>query len=155
MHSVASGSVDYVLELGDWPLAKIYAPVACDPADLDPDSFYRHTDALLARETPFALLYDLRNSGGLSAARRKRFVDYVEANHDAVCRYLVAYASLVDNELQRGVLTAVLWILKPPSPQRAFTSEVEARVWLNTSLTEFGVELPRSGDLYSRRPPAP
>lgn len=120
----------YLCDMSQWPLVVIAAPQGCNPDRLDPDSFYAHTDRLLDHGEPFALLYDVRNSGRLSAERRRRFVDYVEKRRRQVDASLVAYASLVSTDWQRGLLTAVLWFLTPPRPHRAFSVETEARRWL-------------------------
>ncbi len=120
----------YICDTSEWPLVVISAPPGCDPERLDPDSFYQHTDRLLDHGEPFALLYDVRNSGRLSAERRRRFVDYVEKRRRAVDSSLIAYASLVSTDWQRGLLTAVLWFLTPPRPHRAFSLETDARRWL-------------------------
>lgn len=126
--------VDYLLDTLEFPLCRISAPEGCDPTRIDPDSFYAHTDSLLQLHEPFALLYDLRHSGALSAERRQRFARYVTANEALVSRYLVAFASVVETSWQQGLLTAVLWILRPPRPQRAFTEEREAVDWLGRQL---------------------
>ncbi len=126
----------YVCDTSEWPLVIISAPPGCNPERIDADSFYAHTDRLLDHGEPFALLYDVRNSGRLSAERRRRFVDYVEKRRRAVDGSLIAYASLVSTDWQRGLLTAVLWFLTPSRPHRAFSAEVEARRWLLEMLQE-------------------
>jgi hypothetical protein len=131
--------VQYLCDTSRWPVAVISAPPGCDPEAIDPGSFYAHTDRLLAHGEPFALLYDLRHSGRLSAERRRRFAEYVKANEDRVARCLIAYASLVDSEWQRGLLTAVLWFLTPPRPHRAFSEVGEAMTWLQGMLEGAGV----------------
>lgn len=129
----------YLCDMSTWPIVSIAAPPGCNPDLLDPDSFYAHTDRLLDHGEPFALIYDLRNSGRLSAERRRRFVEYVERRRADVDRSLVAYASLVGTDWQRGLLTAVLWFLTPPRPHRVFTVDADARSWLNQTLETAGV----------------
>ncbi len=129
----------YLCDMSEWPLVVISAPPGCNPDRLDPDSFYAHTDRLLDHGQPFALLYDVRNSGRLSAERRKRFVDYVERRRKEVDSNLIAYASLVATDWQRGLLTAVLWFLTPPRPHSAFSAETDARKWLMEMLQEAGI----------------
>lgn len=129
----------YLCDESAWPIVVISAPVGCNPDTLEPDSFYAHCDRLLDHGEPFALLYDLRHSGRLSAERRRRFVEYVESRRAEVDRALVAYASLVATDWQRGLLTAVLWFLTPPRPHRAFTIDLDARTWLRQALDGAGV----------------
>jgi hypothetical protein len=131
--------VEYLCDTSEWPLVVISAPPGCDPDCIDAGSFYRHTDMLLANGEPFLLLHDIRHSGRLSAERRRRFANYVETKHEEVTRCLVAYAALVGTDWQRGLLTAVLWFLTPPRPQRAFSDPLAARAWLLGQLAEAGV----------------
>jgi len=129
----------YLCDMSGWPIVTIAAPPGCNPEALDPDSFYALTDRLLDHGEPFALVYDLRHSGRLSAERRRRFVEYVERRRRDVDRCLVAYASLVSTDWQRGLLTAVLWFLNPPRPHRVFAVDAEARAWLTQALEIAGV----------------
>ena len=119
----------YRLELSRWPLVVIPGPGDRPAEQIDVDSFYAELDALLARDTPIVVLHDIRGMRR-DASVRKRFANWIDANGELLSRNLIAYALLLDSKLQRGIITAVLWLTRPRSPTRAFTDRDAAEAWL-------------------------
>lgn len=118
----------------DWPLVRLELPAGVDPRDVDQESFYREVDALLARGERFASLHDLRYAERLDAGRRKRFADWLKSRHDELRRTVIAHAPLVGSALQRGAITALMWIVEPPCETKVFTDRPDAEAWLRQRL---------------------
>lgn len=77
------------------------------------------------------LLVDGRESNGMSAGQRKVTVDFAE-QHDALIRRVCAGQALVlSSAIQRGVLTAILWIKPPATLMKTFGTLEDAERFLD------------------------
>jgi hypothetical protein len=104
------------------------------------DASYDALDALLAREISLVALFDLR--GGASSARRRQRLSEWQRERSALLRRLVlAMAVVVHSQLERGFVTAALWLFTPPFPLRVFTSTDEAETWLLAQMRSARPEL--------------
>ena len=119
----------------DWPIVRLELPPEARVREIDHDSFYGLIEALLAKGGRFATLQDMRPVGIMDPMRRKRYTDWVRAREPALRRHLIAHAMVVDSNLQRGVTTAVLWVVEPPVPIQQFTDPDEARAWLKEKVS--------------------
>lgn len=120
----------YRLDYGRWPVIIVPSPGTVDPALVDSGSLYEEFERFFARREPAGFIHDLRGVQRMDAARRRRFVEYVESHADLVRELVDGYAVLVDSKVMAGVVTAVLWLVPPPCPMKMFTSEAEAVSWL-------------------------
>ena len=90
---------------------------------------YRTLEALLERKQPFVVLFDMRGATS-SSERRRKFMEFGERHADAIKHYLAASAVVASSPLERGFVTAVLWVKTPPFPMRVFASSTDAEAWL-------------------------
>ena len=98
-----------------WPLVVIEAPVHSSVEAME--FFCARHDELFKRRERFATINDMRRMRGtVDPKARKSVGDWTKAREIEIGRWLVATANVVDNPLIRGVITAVHWFVKPPSP---------------------------------------
>jgi hypothetical protein len=111
-----------------WPLVSARATEFIDDPDaLDPS--YRALEAILARQQHFVLLYDVRGASS-TAARRRRLFAWCDEHADALTHLILAGAVVASSSVERGFVTAGLWVRSPPWPMRVFADSPEAEAWL-------------------------
>ena len=119
----------YAVDDSGWPLVTARA-IAFDPQTLD--ACYRKLDALLARRQPFVVIFDMR--GATSSPERRRRLQAFGDRHEAdIKHYLAAVALVASSPLERGFITAGLWVRSPAFPMRVFPNASEAEAWLRAS----------------------
>jgi hypothetical protein len=123
-------AIRWICNERDWPIVSFELPPGAQVGEIDQDSFFEQVEAVFARGGRFATMHDLRFAGPMEAVRRKRFADWVRAREPMLRRQLIAHAPVVGSSLQRGAITALLWVIKAPAPMQVFTSPDEARAWL-------------------------
>lgn len=120
----------------DWPLFRIVLP-RTDLADEDFMAFVDTLDRLPLRGR-FAVLLDARVSPPLAARRRQILGEHGNA---AFARYpgaMVGMGIVLSSALQRGIFTAIHWMMRQPQQVRVFGAPSDAEVWLRARLRESG-----------------
>lgn len=83
---------------------------------------------LTTHDAPYAMVVDLRESGGLTAVQRKELVG--EMKTMKIGQSLTVGTALVfDSTFMRGMLTAVMWMHKPENPVKTFATVEDAVLW--------------------------
>jgi hypothetical protein len=113
-----------------WPLLVIPSPGPRDPSTIDQDSFYAEWDRFRDNGKRAFFIHDLRNVQRMDADRRRRFVNYAKLHSPTARELIVGYAVLVNSKLMAGVVTAVLWLMRPPCPMKVFSTQADAEAWL-------------------------
>lgn len=124
----------YLAETSQWPVVHL-TPVSDFDFDVHGETAYGDFEGLLARCRPFMTLFDVRGVRS-DAGRRRRLAAWVNAHAPELRQYWVAQAVLVDSGFERGLYTAMLWLVRPPCPVRAFDDEADARAWLEACWRE-------------------
>jgi hypothetical protein len=88
------------------------------------------------------LLADGTRSSGMSARQRRISAEFSDRNEALLRRVCAAQAVVLVSALQRGVLTAIMWLKPPPVDLRAFKTREEAEAFLDE--VERGQALSRS-----------
>ncbi len=88
----------------------------------------RNADAAGKR---LVLFVDGLRSEGMSAKQRQVTADFSIKHEGLIRRVCVAQAVTLDSALQRGILTAILWLKPPPTELRAFKTRAEAEAFLD------------------------
>lgn len=78
------------------------------------------------------MMIDGSTSNGVSAKQRRKMAEFNDANTSLLAAACEAQALVLSSTVQRGVLTAVLWIWKPPMTLKPFATRAEASAWLDT-----------------------
>ena len=120
----------FVASSQDWPVLRIDSPTT----EVAIESFFDIIDGALARGQTFGVLHDIRGMPGINAAQRKAFADYIDRQRTALAANIVAHGVVVKRSLERGIVTAVLWLSPTPFPVRVFTSPREAEDWVRSKL---------------------
>lgn len=77
------------------------------------------------------LFVDGLRSEGLSAKQRQVTADFTTKHEGLIRRVCLAQAVTLESALQRGILTAILWLKPPPTDLRAFKTRAEAEAFLD------------------------
>lgn len=123
----------YSVDTSRWPLCTISStPAVRDNAALE--NTYVAVQALLARRERFTCLIDVRGAYS-EPSRRKRMMGFIQEHRAALDHYLVATAAVVGSSVERGVVTAALWLLPGTANIRVFTDANDAETWLRSELS--------------------
>lgn len=95
------------------------------------DGTYVSLERLVGLDVPLLLLFDMRG-GTSSPKRRQRLRSWQEARKEQLERNVRAMAVVVGSQLERGFVTAALWLFTPAFPMRVFTEKRDAETWLLT-----------------------
>lgn len=129
----------------DWPLFRVVVP-RTDMSDDEFAQFLATLDALPQRATKYAILIDVRGAPPLSAKRRQLLGEHGNAAYARYPAAITGVAIVLNTALQRGIFTAIHWMMRQPHHVRAFTSPAEAEVWLRGRLRESGVRAMALGE---------
>jgi len=113
-----------------WPLVIIPSPGGRDPESIDQDSFYAEFRRVTERDERTFFVHDLRGVQRMDARRRRRFVQWAKLHSPTARKLIVGYAVLINSKLMGGVVTAVLWLMRPPCPMKVFSNPADAEAWL-------------------------
>ena len=127
----------YRFEETRWPLVIIPSPRGTDPRLIDQDSFYAEFDRFRAKGERAFIVHDLRGVRLMDAGRRRRFVQYAGLHSTTARELIVGYAVLIDSRITTGIVTAVLWLLRPPCPMKVFSNPADGEAWLFSLDDEF------------------
>lgn len=135
----------YRVDDARWPLVTAHA-IAYDPQTLA--ACYGKLEELLARNRTFVVLFDMRGATS-SSERRRRLLEFGERYSTEARRYLAAVALVASSPIERGFITAGLWLQSPAFPMRVFSTAKEAEAWL---LADFSHVLDPPGRLRAAPP---
>lgn len=68
----------------------------------------------------------------VDAAGRKSLANWAQNNKLALRELLVAHAAIVGSNFERGLFTAMVWLIRPSWPMRAFGDRAAAEAWLHS-----------------------
>jgi hypothetical protein len=126
--------------------------IAILPKKYDAASIQAMADAFRpyhARQQHFAVMHiQLKGVGVPTATERKLVTDWANspAIRDVSARFCVVSAVVLPNPLNRGVLTAINWLLKPVCPTVPVGTAIAGVDECLDRLQQAGVTLPRSAD---------
>lgn len=121
------------IDVSDWPLIVVRSSTV--ESDQEMSAFCAEYNRLLRKKAePFVQIADLRQVKTLSPSRRKILTDSMKDNEDFTREYCRGVALVFDSAVMRHMLTAILWLKRPPYPHRVFNSMVDAKVWGHSQL---------------------
>lgn len=121
-----------------WPIFVARMP----PNRLSTEEFSAHLAGLrkpFRRGEPFGVLIVMGEHPPLLPKQRKAAADAMKQDWERHPGLLRAKAIVIRSSVERGVVTAVNWLAKPPYPLASFETESIARTWL---LAQLGRKLP-------------
>lgn len=87
----------------------------------------------LEQERPGGVVLDLEGAQP-DAKKRMRLAQWIEQEKHRLSHFVRCAAVVVPSAFERGVFTAVLWLIKNPIPTHAFESKAEALSWVQSFL---------------------
>lgn len=127
-----SNASPFVMDARQWPFVRITSPLS----DVNVDSFFEIIDSCLEKRTVFGSLHDIRGLPALDALQRKKFSDYIKRRGPLLQRFIAAHGVVVRSNIERGIVTAVLWVSPVPFPVRVFDSTIEAEKWVRDQIAK-------------------
>ncbi|MEY4582539.1 MAG: hypothetical protein RL701_7242 [Pseudomonadota bacterium] len=121
-------AMGYEMDDTRWPLLVARATEHLGDAAAT-EASYRKLEAILLREQRFMVVFDLRGASS-TPDRRRKFFEWGKRNADSLKRLIVASAIIAGSSIERGFVTAGLWVSTPPWPMRVFATSSEAEAWL-------------------------
>lgn len=109
------------------------APTAAVADDQALEATYAALSLMLSRRQHFGAVIDVRGAVS-SPTRRKRMSAWVEQQRHALDHFLVGVATVVDTALERGVVTAALWLIPTPVSVKVFSDHDKAEAWIREQL---------------------
>jgi len=137
-----------LLDDSTWPLVVVTFGDAMSNDEIA--GYFERLRVLLKRRERFAVVLDARRVRMVDAVRRKMHGDFL-ASIDGPDRFVAAAALVVEEEVQRGLLTAIFWIHKPKFPIERFEGLGEAMLWARDRVREREEAARRSG--FPSQPP--
>jgi hypothetical protein len=117
----------------EWPLFRARMPsTALSEAEFS--GWLERLDQLFRRGERFALLLDVRDAPLPTATERQDVAKLLRTWHSRHPYRMAAQAVVLKSALQRGILTAILWLAGPSYPTRPFSRRVDAETWLRDML---------------------
>ncbi len=136
------------LDDSTWPLVVVTFSDSMSNAEVE--GYFERLRGYLKRRERFAVVLDARRVRMVDAVRRKMHGDFL-ASIDGPDRFVAAGALVVEEEVQRGLLTAIFWIHKPKFPIERFEGLGEAMLWARERVREREEAARRSG--FPSQPP--
>lgn len=101
-----------------WPLLIVVVPDQLDAASVA--DLIRRVDKLHERKEHFATLVDTTAVKTLPrASERQALAEWQNRTIEVIRRYNVITATVIENSLVRGAMTAMNWVFRPPNEQVA------------------------------------
>jgi hypothetical protein len=109
----------------------------------DIQHMFREYDALLGGKDRYALVIHFPLSVDmLRAAERKTIAEWWIPRRQRIAAMNVMYAMVLDSQLLRGGLTALLWLIQPGNPHKMAGTLQEGANMAIDALMEAGISLP-------------
>jgi len=104
--------------------------------------YIRDSNAVLAAEKRYVLLYEAIRDARVSPRSRGIQADWIKMNEDALRRLCIGAAFCFESALTRGALTAVLWMTKLPFEYTVLGNRQHATEWVHERLRNANMAIP-------------
>lgn len=124
------------LDSSRWPIV-VVTPPTVSLSDASIDEFMRRwLQMTRTNRGHYVCIHDLRQSPPMSAAHRKKMTDSMNGLRDEMASQCVGVAMVFDSALMRAMLTAFMWMFRPPYPTFVCPSLDGALAWADQRLGE-------------------
>jgi hypothetical protein len=104
------------------------------PNDAEFEAYLKRLGAITERPDDKALLFDATRTGNTPPSQRKRMAEWMK-QYDALIRERTAGCAFVlPSAIQRGILTAILWLQPMACPHAIVGTREEALAWVRKEL---------------------
>lgn len=114
-----------------WPLVRaVFNPIA--PTDAEFDAHMACFEELLKRNSPFYIMFDIRNASSVSKDQLKRQAALMKTLEREVVRNLVCSSIVLTGFLLRGLLEFFFLFYRPKKENQRFSDDMDAQIWMET-----------------------
>jgi hypothetical protein len=121
-----------VIDESAWPLLRLAMPALITDDELD--GLHGRLREIVERSEVFAVVHDSRGVSAMTASQRRKSAEFMRQVEPAAVRWCAGAALLLSSPLQRGFLTAVLWLYRPSVAMETFAEPVAAERWAKRRL---------------------
>ena len=117
------------LDASQWPIVVVTPPaVALSDASID-EFMERWTHTTHGQAGRYVCIHDVRSAPPMSPAHRKKMTDMMNGYRAQLAAQCAGVAMVFDSVLMRAMLTAFMWMFRPPYPTQVFQSLDDAFRW--------------------------
>jgi len=110
-----------------WPVVHVVMPATLSDAELD--AHHKRLADYMNRGGLMSFVVDSRLMEPLSPDARRRTAEFIKTNEELAKNSVVAVALVHSSIVQTHILTAILWIVKPPVLIKVFSDVKQAEIW--------------------------
>lgn len=121
------------------------APVTDDEVAEQGRFVYPRLERMMREQRRGVLLVNNDPDATLTASQRRAIMDGNRKHEELLRRACLGIGIVIHSPVQRGVLTAMMWLLQTPTPVVPFGSFVEADHWARRQLDRASVSVPGPG----------
>ena len=124
----SSVKAGFVIDASGWPVVVVDGPPGSVSNEVLADFIERWSRMLLERGESYAAVIDLREGrGNITPLQRRQITDSISGGrHHSLC---LGFAMVFDSVVLRSILTAILWVKRPPYDIKVFNELEEAKTW--------------------------
>ena len=115
-----------------WPIVHVVMPVTMTDAELD--AHHQRLVQIMKRGGLEGIVVDSRQMAPLSPEARRRSADFIRENEDLAKNSVSAVGLVHSSLVQTHILTAILWIVKPPVLIKVFADVKAAETWVREKM---------------------
>ncbi len=123
------------LDTSRFPLVIVTPPASVTNEELA-TFLERYANEVYARRQRYVTILDLRRSGDMPAAQRKMITDRMQQKEEAARLFAAGNVMIFDSALMRALLTAILWVRRPPTEMKIASTLEEAIEYARGFLTQ-------------------
>ena len=124
----------YEWDESEWPLVRVKVHPTFTP--VDQEGMFVRFRQMLERKTRCVLVHDSRQAPPASAVARQRVVQAMGELEPLATRYMAGVAVVLSSTVQRGILTAILWVRPAPYPLQVVATVEAGEAWARERLNE-------------------
>lgn len=124
------------LDASRWPIV-IVTPPPAPLSDSSIDEFMeRWVQVTGTLEGHYVCIHDVRHAPPMSPAHRKKMTDMMNGYRDVLAKQCAGVAMVFESPLMRAMLTAFMWMFRPPYPTQVCPNLEEAVRWADATLAK-------------------
>lgn len=113
------------LDTSRWPIVLVTPPTSVKNDELAV-FLDRYANEVYARRQRYVTILDLRRSADMPAAQRKMITDRMQQKEEAARLFAAGSVMIFESAMMRALLTAILWVRKPPTEMKIASTLEEA-----------------------------
>ncbi len=104
------------------------------PTDAEFETYLKRLGAITEKQHDKALVFDATHSGTTPPSHRKRMAEWMKQYDSLIRQRTAGCAFVLPSAIQRGMLTAILWLQPMACPHAIVGTRDEALAWVKKEL---------------------